>query len=63
MPRKAVVKLYRIRDKRNGQFVCYGRSTDLLQTSDLTIAQGFIGELSDYGITAEIVPVEIMVEA
>ena len=58
MRKKADAKVYRIRDKKNGQWCCYGRSAEFLETTDITIASDFVDELADYGITAEVVLVE-----
>jgi hypothetical protein len=48
-------KLFRIRDKKNGQWICYGDTTDMLETADRGIAQGWADECGDYNYDAEVV--------
>jgi hypothetical protein len=49
---------YRIRNKKTGELVCYGQTTEVLNPPNKHIAQDLVDELQDYGIDSEIVEIE-----
>lgn len=51
--------VYRVRDIATGELVCYGKTTELLQTGTRAMAQGFVEALLDNNIAAEIVEFEV----
>lgn len=49
---------FKIRDKKTGEWVCYGQTSDQLETDDRQTAQDLVDELQDYGIDGEVVEVD-----